>query len=147
MIRRPPGSTRTDTLFPYTSLFRSNRRDAWGASLHITWDLGGAELTSLTGYHDTSQFIQKDQDLTEIAAAPFRSRENAHQWSQELRLSGNFDRLKWQAGVFGFWEKVDGVLTISPLLSGTSPATARSEEHTSALQSLMRISYAVFCLK
>src|SRR3546814_18059355 len=50
--------------------------------------------------------------------------ENAHQWSQELRLSGNCDRLKWQAGVFGFWEKVDGVLTISPLLSGTSPATA-----------------------
>src|SRR3546814_878188 len=41
-----------------------------------------------------------------------------------VRLSGNFDRLKWQAGVFGFWEKVDGVLTISPLLSGTSPATA-----------------------
>src|SRR3546814_2168668 len=40
-----------------------NRREAWGASLHITWDLGGAELTSLTGYHDTSQFIQKDQEI------------------------------------------------------------------------------------
>src|SRR3546814_5201987 len=114
----------------------------------------------------------------------------------EMRISDwSSDVCSSDLGVFGFWEKVDGVLTISPLLSGTSPATAtlingalnagtlktdalaafgqvdfavtdtlsliaggryswvkktvdeRSEEHTSELQSLMRISYAVFCLK
>src|SRR3546814_11676297 len=50
--------------------------------------------------------------------------ENVYKGRQKWRVSCNFDSLKWQAGVFGFWEKVDGVLTISPLLSGTSPATA-----------------------
>src|SRR3546814_2659320 len=69
MIRRPPRSTRTDTLFPYTTLFRSRR---------VLFDAGNS-------------------------------------------------RLKWAVVEDGHWQ--------------------RSEEHTSELQSLMRISYAVFCLK
>src|SRR3546814_3144374 len=93
MIRRPPRSTRTDTLFPYTTLFRSYlsiqicsfRR----TSLSDRLDLGGSRLwhicqCTITGHIRT--------------------------WSQLL-------------------------------------CTMRSEEHTSELQSLMRISYAVFCLK
>src|SRR3546814_2177897 len=78
MIRRPPRSTRTDTLFPYTTLFRSCC---------------------------TIQRFSSDRNGFRIAAA----------------MSG--------------WLKAPSV---SPM---------RSEEHTSELQSLMRISYAVFCLK
>src|SRR3546814_2183204 len=89
MIRRPPRSTRTDTLFPYTTLFRS-------AKLHC---LNGKE--------------QLDR-----AAVIVWLRMN------EVERFGEF--LRWcQEG---------------------APAI-RSEEHTSELQSLMRISYAVFCLK
>src|SRR3546814_13237878 len=87
MIRRPPISTRTDTLFPYTTLFRSGPQA-----------VGGAE--------------------------------------------GEVDARHWRARV------------IRPGRAGTASAGApggrcpcRSEEHTSEFQSLMRISYAVFCLK
>src|SRR3546814_2625162 len=77
MIRRPPRSTRTDTLFPYTTLFRSRaRRNHWGR------------------------------------ASSFRP-----------------------------------TAISSPTTMWCPPAPKRSEEHTSELQSLMRISYAVFCLK
>src|SRR3546814_3001370 len=81
MIRRPPRSTRTDTLFPYTTLFRSI-------------------AISLT------------------TAAPA----NRHRW-QAIWRGG------WTVRAF------------------QADATDRSEEHTSELQSLMRISYAVFCWK
>src|SRR3546814_3494230 len=80
MIRRPPRSTRTDTLFPYTTLFRSPARSA----------------------------------RTALPPAP-------------SRLTGSG--------------------TAPPGSPPRSAAPARSEEHTSELQSLMRISYAVFCLK
>src|SRR3546814_4073865 len=78
MIRRPPRSTRTDTLFPYTTLFRSLTRESDGAPMSIrsTWPISGSTATG--------RLISEQ---------------------------------------------------------------ARSEEHTSELQSLMRISYAVFCLK
>src|SRR3546814_4475586 len=85
MIRRPPRSTRTDTLFPYTTLFRSRNLD---------W---------------------------------FRY------W-----LQGDIDPDPNKADQYARWAR----------LAGTRPKPSiRSEEHTSELQSLMRISYAVFCLK
>src|SRR3546814_7248887 len=92
MIRRPPRSTRTDTLFPYTTLFRSSLAAlALGAALFVqmnTWRRGRALILENS----------PDQDL-------------------DLKA---------------FVEDVTG---------------KRSEEHTSELQSLVRISYAVFCLK
>src|SRR3546814_4637015 len=86
MIRRPPRSTRTDTLFPYTTLFRSTVvRDppvaAVGTGLDVPAESGGAAM------------LDRRHDLELVQAQ------------------------------------------------------MRSEEHTSELQSLMRISYAVFCLK
>src|SRR3546814_5611066 len=84
MIRRPPRSTRTDTLFPYTTLFRSGDVQAPGPV-----QLGRGDA----------------QGSGAARAGP-------------------------------------GVLALL-----THPAARRSEEHTSELQSLMRISYAVFCLK
>src|SRR3546814_1800612 len=93
MIRRPPRSTRTDTLFPYTTLFRSAR--AW-----------------------------------EVPALEAESRE---------------------AGAKDALSDEDAAIALGFLLEDEADAEdaddRRSEEHTSELQSLMRISYAVFCLK
>src|SRR3546814_6985593 len=91
MIRRPPRSTRTDTLFPYTTLFRS----MYGRGMPAT----------STGVHN------RIREATLFGEASFEP-------------------------VRGLIATVGGRLTNS-----------RSEEHTSELQSLMRISYAVFCLK
>src|SRR3546814_8984910 len=95
MIRRPPRSTRTDTLFPYTTLFRSaaphrGRRETLGS-------IARSLLHSLRGIRRDGRGRYRDHD---------------HRASD-----------------------------------GERTARKRSEEHTSELQSLMRISYAVFCLK
>src|SRR3546814_1734371 len=87
MIRRPPRSTRTDTLFPYTTLFRST----------YTYDFTLDQRASLNFYHPHPHLMTAEQ--------------------VNLGLAG-------------------GILVRD-----------RSEEHTSELQSLIRISYAVFCLK
>src|SRR3546814_3578460 len=107
MIRRPPRSTRTDTLFPYTTLFRSL---AWGYFRR--------------GGHDGA-------DVPAIEAA----------------RPGTRARRRFAARPGG------GPRSPSrPVGRATGPASAgrkdaaRSEEHTSELQSLMRTSYAVFCL-
>src|SRR3546814_9484217 len=97
MIRRPPRSTRTDTRFPYTTLFRSPRTSTYSSS--------APKVTA--------------------------------------RLAGSVHGVVVQIG------------TLTIALPASTPnaaasalvSTARSEEHTSELQSLMRISYAVFCLK
>src|SRR3546814_5541091 len=96
MIRRPPRSTRTDTLFPYTTLFRSR---------------GLARLHSR--YWEFSARTHR----------PLR-------WVKTWRPSKG-----WTVGL---QRRVP---------TGLERGAGRSEEHTSELQSLMRISYAVFCLK
>src|SRR3546814_10298462 len=105
MIRRPPGPTRTDTLFPYTTLFRSPaRKCAPLARPHRAADAGAA----------------------------------GHGAQRLRRAIGPVPR-----------HPDEGDAGADHLALGVEPAApgARSEEHTSELQSLMRISYAVFCLK
>src|SRR3546814_2574379 len=105
MIRRPPRSTRTDTLFPYTTLFRS---DPTRLDFHV-------------------------------AAPPGR-----YIWLR-LVLSSDGRRtpaIEAMEVVFGGERKLD---LLPAEFQQQEPM--RSEEHTSELQSLMRISYAVFCLK
>src|SRR3546814_7441238 len=99
MIRRPPRSTRTDTLFPYTTLFRSPGR--WPG-----------------------------------AGFPRRRSQRAPAMSRWLFDLGN-TRLKCAP--------LDAAGRVGPVHAIAHDG--RSEEHTSELQSLMRISYAVFCLK
>src|SRR3546814_20634142 len=103
-IRRPPRSTRTDTLFPYTTLFRSPSMTPLFALLQAT----------------------SVESLPEEAAATV----------SELAADPNV-----AAGAEAAGNHLD---IVQLLLHASIP---RSEEHTSELQSLMRISYAVFCLK
>src|SRR3546814_3446413 len=108
MIRRPPRSTRTDTLFPYPTLFRS-LHDRYGNARHYAqFRRGRHAIHHIEKLHDKS-----DGHVTDMRH--FDKANAAH-----LYLAR--DILRWGG-------------------------EQRSEEHTSELQSLMRISYAVFCLK
>src|SRR3546814_2259045 len=99
MIRRPPQATRTDTLFPYTTLFRSHRARA-----------------AASAAKGSSGTIHRSQRSDWAAMAHRKIRQKGRTTQTQRRRS-------------------------------PAPHTNRSEEHTSELQSLMRISYAVFCLK
>src|SRR3546814_1569285 len=112
MIRRPPRSTRTDTLFPYTTLFRSHGFTMMGAS----------------------SFPKAGQRREPDDAAGFRDR------PYQGRTHGANHRDRPQG------RPADRRRARERTRRGT-PDRAGSEEHTSELQSLMRISYAVFCLK
>src|SRR3546814_5835089 len=101
MIRRPPRSTRTDTLFPYTTLFRSAH--------HV-----------VQGPQPGFQVRQRQQ----------------HVQSHAFQGLAHFENV---AGFLGAW--------LPHECAAIGFDHNRSEEHTSELQSLMRISYAVFCLK
>src|SRR3546814_1667068 len=107
MIRRPPRSTRTDTLFPYTTLFRSRcaTTSCWSAE---------------AGDGARSRGADRHADQAQADGDPRPARQSARR------------------GVPARADVARG---------GWLPVRARSEEHTSELQSLMRISYAVFCLK
>src|SRR3546814_2266506 len=113
MIRRPPRSTRTDTLFPYTTLFRSKCEPSASRSARAT---GGDALRILVAYSGLAN------------SGPPGS--NANGRSRSDRPAGKAGRLYRGHGPH------------EPRRSGL-----RSEEHTSELQSLMRLSYAVFCFK
>src|SRR3546814_6529173 len=98
MIRRPPRSTRTDTLFPYTTLFRSLALESWSV---------GRARRAISA-------------LLDLAPPTVRARAD---------------------------DGKERELPAAEVAVGTHFIVRRSEEHTSELQSLMRISYAVFCLK
>src|SRR3546814_1821665 len=116
MIRRPPRSTRTDTLFPYTTLFRSEGKVK-------QWNLG----------------LSYDFEVVKLHAGFGQTRDgliNALSYGDIKGGDVFIDDLKANLYTVGL---------SAPL--GAGKIMARSEEHTSELQSLMRISYAVFCLK
>src|SRR3546814_11434190 len=99
MIRRPPSCTRTDTLFPYTTLFRS---------------------LALQFAHFGRVAARADFGVLDLALAVARGDEHADRREQRQQREHQCHALPWAV-------------------------QARSEEHTSELQSLMRISYADFC--
>src|SRR3546814_6295518 len=101
MIRRPPRSTRTDTLFPYTTLFRS-----------------ALVAPRTSPFQPEAPMSQQPKRVNESEQNSTKHQQNS--WSS---------RRRW------------------PSKPSLQRSTSRSEEHTSELQSLMRISYDVFCLK
>src|SRR3546814_1413408 len=108
MHRRPPISTSTDTLFPYTPLFRSPRFHPLDRRLCL--DAAGPHLEE---YH------RRPRRMNDVSI---------------ISINGKTPR-------------IDPSAFIAPGCRIIGDVTIRSEEHTSELQSLMRISYAVFCLK
>src|SRR3546814_12357947 len=123
MIRRPPRSTRTDTLFPYTTLFRS-----------------------VCGEQPVEFLVTKSVRMHTVGLERHQvyDVDNPHleAWDMLAQQSGGRDRLKCRY-VAGAGQ--DDIRFFA-ILFGACPIP-RSEEQTSELQSLMRISYAVFCLK
>src|SRR3546814_4652615 len=103
MIRRPPRSTRTDTLFPYTTLFRSRT-------------------------------VERHPGITTIDYAPSAIGKAAVDLIRRQAAGDSSARTR-------------SVIPTAFIERGSCASWPRSEEHTSELQSLMRISYAVFCLK
>src|SRR3546814_10519029 len=115
MIRLPPRSTRTDTLFPYTTLFRS-------------------------GAHHQSPGLRRLPARTELRSPGVQGRLRRQRAAGHCSIQeGRLRRSRLRVGVGEVVERASRCA-----LLGRGP---RSEEHTSELQSLMRISYAVFCLK
>src|SRR3546814_3153004 len=100
MIRRPPRSTRTDTLFPYTTLFRSSRMNSGSGRAPIRPSSRVCCRSAICPSSGTPRPPDKDKNMAFL------------KYADAIYVGGE-----------------------------------RSEEHTSELQSLMRISYAVFCLK
>src|SRR3546814_5987594 len=126
MIRRPPRSTRTDTLFPYTTLFRSSLAFSLQTADGIIDDVAG-----LTAFLDERLPREEPGKETGTAGAKSNSFAVADLWRTLIDLE----------------EEFVPSATIGDKLAETSEGAIRSEEHTSELQSLMRISYAVFGLK
>src|SRR3546814_9440384 len=127
MIRRPPRSTRTDTLFPYTTLFRS----LVGALLN-----GLRQILVLEGaFHAIDLRVR--QPVTGCDVAPCEDR--CADFGRNLLRFGHLDSEIGRNRI----SRVDRTRIVGLI----ERQRMRSEEHTSELQSLMRISYAVFCLK
>src|SRR3546814_9460708 len=119
MIRRPPRTTRTDTLFPYTTLFRS-----------FEMDEGRHREEYLQWWESWRERYRHAEGIEQWHAVAFPPVPFYHTQYQ------CFDKYpKGKAYMVGYWAE-------AKILGGV-----RSEEHTSELQSLMRTSYAVFCLK
>src|SRR3546814_5059054 len=135
MCRRPPRSTRTDTLFPYTTLFRSagfaSSKAGNGAEAERFWNLAAQYPDRFYGMLALARLGRPVPPLGERAVAAI---------SPEMRAS--FDAAP-------LTQAVREVAKDAPWRTGIQfyRAIARSEEHTSELQSLMRNSYAVFCLQ
>src|SRR3546814_6743440 len=122
MIRRPPRSTRTDTLFPYTTLFRS----------------AGVKIL---------QIGEAEGETAEEAAA-YLSRHGIHARieRQDASVDGGSDGER----LLAYCRSIEPAYCVMGAYGHgriRESLFSRSEEHTSEIQSLMRISYAVFCLE
>src|SRR3546814_2373957 len=140
MIRRPPRSTRTDTLFPYTTLFRS-----WRHRVEIE------EVTSAIPATDYPRFVDGERRAPPEDVGGTPGFEDFLKAMAKPRHPERASMIQWYGGVFDPADiSPDEVNTRMAKLAKRRAqgklANARSEEHTSELQSLMRISYAVFCL-
>src|SRR3546814_10512110 len=128
MIRRPPRSKRTDTLFPYTTLFRSRPAEGTDAAAEERADIGGNEARKIERIVDALVLRDLADVVAIVGGRHARGLEVEHR--ANMHRHRGLGRLRHRRGIaFALFDPF------------------RSEEHTSELQSLMRISYAVFCMK
>src|SRR3546814_10453296 len=137
MIRRPPRSTRTDTLFPYTTLFRSDdgrhpvvRADLQEFGLEL---VAGADVDRVDLVRQPHLF-QHDGDLKAIRRRP------------HVEIDHGASLLFYVRGIWVAGGGCGGTPATTYLCSSMGWDNRSSEEHTSEIQSLMRSSNAVFCL-
>src|SRR3546814_10799201 len=131
MIRLPPRSTRTDTLFPYTTLFRSHLVDA---AVQRLGAVGGEEADDIAFGEDADHRIAlKNRNR----ADPVLRQQIDHGADRVVRPCRDHRPGPFAKNRSDRHSRRSHIWFCCP----------RSEEHTSELQSLMRISYAVFCLK
>src|SRR3546814_8879758 len=124
MIRRPPRSTRTDKLFPYTTLFRSQPPLCVGGCQRNRLGANGetvADIFEIAPHYDATIGQANRRADGEAAIGRIGILHGVPRGGQQLVFPAGHGR--------------------------TTSHSTRSEEHTSELQSLMRISYAVFCLQ
>src|SRR3546814_1273455 len=164
MIRRPPRSTRTDTLFPYTTLFRSRRRHQMAVQ--------SGSLPLLTTFRTADNGAGPSSVRRRFCFTPPR-KGGSHPSFKWLVVEAVGSRGLWlipaaagsmcaampaaaATGAFGRETLGLSPVTLIGLVTGVwlvgaawavARSIRRSEEHTPELQSLMRIPYAVFCLK
>src|SRR3546814_9248379 len=137
MIRRPPRSTRTDTLFPYTTLFRSAMRlPLLSPDEEVALAKRWRETQDQTAMH---RLVAPHMRLVIATAVRFR---HYGLPLNDLIQEGNLGLMQAAAR----FEPEREVRFSTYATWWIRAAIQRSEEHTSELQSLMRISYAVFCL-
>ncbi len=99
--------------------------EQYGGSLKLDWDLGGATLTSITGYERYEVTLGGDNDYTPLEIARGHSDAASEQWSQELRLaSSGTNRFKWIVGVYYFKEDITSDTASATLPDGSVPALA-----------------------
>src|SRR3546814_8181008 len=147
MIRRPPRSTRTDTLFPYTTLFRSQDSHAIsfrelatpGAPRQSSASARAATLPTMisAGLCTFSRATRSPRSVRSVRSTRASAVVPRYHRDRQARRNTVRDQLVGDGGC-GREAHVDH--------ERAAMARERSEEHTSELQSLMRISYAVFCL-
>ncbi|MBI1366472.1 MAG: TonB-dependent receptor plug domain-containing protein [Alphaproteobacteria bacterium] len=77
-----------------------NKLDTWGASGRIDWNLGFGTLTTLTDYQSVKRDYMEDSDASPVDYFRFFLTTDATQFSQEARLAGEIDRLKWLVGIY-----------------------------------------------
>src|SRR3546814_2867899 len=139
MIRRPPRSTRTDTLFPYTTLFRSAIVEYSGTDIVYSNLFTGVHGNYLRASIEAAGFDPDHLPQSDPSKMNFGS-------------GGNISAKAWK-DIWGCGQGIGGIKSIVPAAELIARFQAeyqrartrlRSEEHTSELQSLMRISYAVF---
>src|SRR3546814_1133595 len=136
MIRLPPRSTRTDTLFPYTTLFRS--RD---------WPLARATAPR-TIHLRVSASLRESFFFEHGGCGPGLPLSRENDWVRENEGIAAPSREPFFLRVLacGNQPAIRSIWPVTrPAVASSAMRSPRSEEHTSELQSLMRISYAVFC--
>src|SRR3546814_3515093 len=131
MIRQPPRSTRTDTLFPYTTLFRSRH---------------GIKLERIVGDRFEGVIVDTINDVYMDRSASF-SREQEYRALEQIEKDGGVTPLGKLRESVHTDPRHGRAIANAMLVRRIVGFSLRSEEHTSELQSLMRISYAVFCLE
>src|SRR3546814_3290353 len=175
MIRRPPRSTRTDTLFPYTTLFRSGRAQVRSYGCHPSWKARGRRRSCKSGWSAVAidlvaqcpgfrrgglgvvvaaGRIQDRARGADQQASPVGGKAVLHHRGDIAALRTDARDQQWHvaddraplAQLFrpGRADDQRAVAVAVPVAGDALGDALRSEEHTSELQSLMRLSYAVF---